>query len=158
MAESDKIERILNLPVPRNRVWDAVATANGLSNWFAKRAEIDPQVGGRVWLEWNNESTVLGMVEKIDPPNEFAFRWLAYGAEYGGENNDELTVENSTLITFKLESTDDGTQLALIETGFASLAPHLVGISRPEHESGWDEELPKLADHLVSSESVPQSV
>lgn len=34
MSEIDKIERVLNLnlPVPCNRVWDAVATANGLSN------------------------------------------------------------------------------------------------------------------------------
>ena len=152
MTNLDKIERVLNLSVPCDRVWNALTTAQGLSGWFSDRAEIDLRVGGKLVLEWNEAEygKCDGVVEVVDPPNTFAFRWLAYGMRHA----EEFTPENSTLVTFTLEPTGDGTRLTMLETGFAGLSPELHGISKPENERGWTVELQELVDYLAMPESV----
>lgn len=148
MSTVDTIERKLDLNVPLQRAWDAVATPRGLSQWFSDRAEFEPVAGASMRLEWDEYDSVPARVEKVDPPREFAFRWIAYGAR----DTDELTPQNSTVVTFSLEETASGTHLTLRETGFASLAPELRGVARPEHESGWNTELDELVQHLISQE------
>ena len=149
MTHQDKIERVLNFPVPRARVWDAVTTADGLSSWFSDRAEIDLRAGGKPVLDWNEYGKTDGVVEVVDPPNTFAFRWLASGVKPA----EAFTPENSTLVTFSLESTDDGIRLTMVETGFSGLPPKLHGISKPDNERGWTAELQELVDYLT----VPRS-
>lgn len=149
MTQIDAIERALTLNVPLQRAWDAVATPRGLSQWFSDRAEFEPVAGAKMILDWDEYDTVPARVETVDPPREFAFRWIAYGAR----DTDELTSLNSTLVTFSLAEVSGGTQITVRETGFASLAPELHGISRPEHESGWKAELQELEAYLTPQEA-----
>jgi uncharacterized protein YndB with AHSA1/START domain len=142
----DQIERVLTLPVPQARVWAALTTPQGISQWFSTHAEFELQVGSKMLLHWEKEGiTAPGQVEKIDPPHEFAFRWLACGAG----DTQELTPTNSTLVSFTLKTVDGGTCLTLRETGFAALDPKQRLVARPEHESGWTMELQELVDYLT---------
>ncbi|MEM7125202.1 MAG: SRPBCC domain-containing protein [Chloroflexota bacterium] len=141
----DNIERVLTLAVDRQRAWDAIGTPHGLSQWFSDRAEFEPVAGAKMRVEWDAYESVPAIVETVDPPREFAFRWIVYGAR----DTDQLTPQNSTLVTFTLEEVAEGTRITVRETGFASLPPELHGIAQPEHEGGWTHELQELVSLLT---------
>lgn len=144
MSEQNVIERVMTFPVPLTKVWAAIGTPEGISQWFSDRAEFEAAPDQPILLDWDEYGKVPGLIERSNPPHEFAFRWKAYG----GRDTDQLTTENSTLITFTLEEIDGGTRLTMRETGFATLASELHGVSRPEHVRGWEVELGELATYL----------
>jgi uncharacterized protein YndB with AHSA1/START domain len=115
----DKIERTLDLPYPQERVWRAISTPEGLSSWFGNIVTLEPAAGSDIHFTWHEHGTSRGVVEMYDPPNCFAYRWQVAGV---GED-ESLTQQNSTLVTFTLSPTAEGTRLELTETGFAAL-PH----------------------------------
>lgn len=139
----DSIERELCLPVSLERAWEAVATPKGICSWFCHKAQFTPVIGEDMQLEWDG-SVLPTRVETVNPPHEFAFRWMVHGADLG----EPLSTQNSTLITFRFEETDDGIRIVMHESGFATLAVKYQNLSRPEHEQGWTEELPKLKRYL----------
>src|SRR5438128_6451579 len=52
MTLSDRIERTMLLPVPRERVWDAVTKLEQLARWFGVVSAMDFRVGGAIQLSW----------------------------------------------------------------------------------------------------------
>ena len=72
------------------------------------------------------------MVERVEPPREFAYRWVHdAGVPVGGES-----VE--TEVSFSLSEVDGGTLVRLVESGFAD-EEHCK-----ENTEGWTEELAEL--------------
>jgi len=143
----DKIERELFLPVPIDRVWQAISTPTGLSNWFSDRVYFQSAVGAPVVFEWDEFGTVNGRIEQIDPPHTFAYRWRAHGIP----ESEILQQHNSTLVTFSLTEVDGGTQLQVLETGFAKLDTAVHKASYQENVGGWQVELQELVDYLTSA-------
>jgi uncharacterized protein YndB with AHSA1/START domain len=141
----DKIERTLFLPVPVERVWQAISTPEGLSNWFSNRASFTQEPGSPLQFEWQEYGTTDGCIERIEPPTLFAYRWRAHGAS----KTEPLQTENSTLVTFSLEDVEGGTQLTVVETGFTGLNTAARKANYQENVNGWRVELQELADYLV---------
>lgn len=138
---SDTIEREAVLRHPIERVWAALTTAEGLSQWFGSVAEVDLRPGGRAYFRWDDlgEESVA-TVTVVEPPHRFAFRW---GIEGLPEHD-----APQTLVEFTLEQASDGTRLRLVESGFAQAADD---VARPAHEvnsRGWDAELVDLETYL----------
>ncbi len=79
MEVPDSIERELILPVPPARVWTALTRPDQLSAWFGTQATIDLRPGGEVIFTWDGSTgprgTNRGVVEAVEPPHRFAFRW-----------------------------------------------------------------------------------
>ena len=98
----DVIERELRLPVSRQRAWDSITRPEELSQWFGDVVELDFDVGGKFIMRWENGDTTTGVVETIEEPHKFAYRW--YASEMG--NHLPLSPENSTLVTFLLEEVE----------------------------------------------------
>lgn len=114
----DRIERIEVLPVSRERVWDAITKREQLSQWLSMVRDMDFRVGGEINFTWENErSPYPGIIEVIEPPHRFAFRWAAYAI---GHPELKLAPTASTRVSFTLEEIAEGTQLTLVESGFAS--------------------------------------
>lgn len=142
----DRIERDQVLAAPVARVWDYVTRAEHLGRWFADAgATIDLRPGGAITLTWERGGTQRGIVERVDEPHTFAFRWAVYG--------DEVNPGNSTLVTFTLTPEGDGTRLTVVETGFASLDVPDLDRRRihEEHVGGWRAEIGELATYAASS-------
>lgn len=136
----DRIEREQVVAAPLARVWDYVTRPEHLGRWFADAgATIDLRPGGALTLTWKRSGTVKGVVETVDPPHTFAFRWALYG--------DEVNPGNSTLVTFTLAPDGGGTRVTVVETGFAGLDLPELDRRRTyeEHEGGWATELGHLA-------------
>ena len=142
MDVPDSIEREVILPVPPTRVWAALTQADQLGAWFGTQASIDLRPGGDVVFSWDGSTgprgTSRGVIEALEPPRRFAFRWQA-----------NLTGDAPmTLVEFTLEPHAEGTRLLVVESGFASLPPELR--TRESHVEGWRRELGELAQYLTT--------
>jgi uncharacterized protein YndB with AHSA1/START domain len=144
----NEIRRKMSFPLPIERVWQAISTPQGLSRWFSDQVELDEN-GQDLALTWDDYGTVSARIEASEPPRRFAFRWGAHGYQSGQPYTDE----NSTLVTFFLSETPDGTDLTLSETGFAELAPEQRRGSFEDNSGGWTKELDHLQAYLASLET-----
>ena len=149
MSIIDSIERAVTFPVSRQRLWEAITRPDELSQWFGNEVELDLEEGGKFIMRWDNGDSTTGMVEFVDPPYRFGFRWKSSEID----TDDPLAPENSTLVTFILEDTDKGTRLLVRETGFAGLDESIREAARGENESGWTSELQDLVVYLGQEEA-----
>ncbi len=140
----DKIEKTLELSYPQERVWQAIATSEGLSSWFGDIITLEPAVGSEITFVWHEHGTGSGVVEVFEPPNCFAYRWRANGVS----ESEPMAPDNSTLVTFNLTPTAEGTRLDLVETGFATLPENIRAKAHKENTSGWHSELGELVEYL----------
>lgn len=91
---------------PVERVWDAVATSDGLAHWFPSKVEIEPHDGGKVTFSGdpNIATTTTGTVLAFEPPLRLHFSWsndeLRFDLEPLGDGHTRLTLINV------LEATD----------------------------------------------------
>lgn len=142
MEVPDSIERELILPVSPARVWNALTQPDQLSAWFGTQATIDLRPGGEVVFTWDSSTgqvgTIRGVVEAVEPPHRFAFRWQL--------SPDTVQM---TQVEFTLEPHPEGTRLRLVESGFASLPPDLRGGCHASNTDGWQRELGELAQYLA---------
>jgi len=113
---------------PREKVYDAFATAEGLDGWFTRGARVDARPGGTMlfrWVDWGPEKTINqeapGRVLEAKRPERFVFQW--------GETGEETTVE------IVLEEREGGTLLKLREYGFRKI-DNVV-----DNASGWGQAL-----------------
>jgi uncharacterized protein YndB with AHSA1/START domain len=118
---------------PAERVFDALASAEGLDGWFTTGAEVDPRPGGRIvfrWREWGPDRYTgedAGAVLECSRPNLFAFDWHPDGPEYA--------------ITVRIELREEGggTIVRLVESGYRDTPS---GRARQlECAAGWGEAL-----------------
>ena len=56
MTLPDRIERTLVLPVPRQRVWDAITKPEHLAHWLGMVSDMDFRVGGAIHFIWGIEA------------------------------------------------------------------------------------------------------
>jgi uncharacterized protein YndB with AHSA1/START domain len=135
----DRIERELQVKAPMERVWEVITDPAYVSRWFGDTAEIDLRPGGPAlfgWTEYGN--TAHAVVERVEPPHEFAFRWAR-------ESGVAVDAGESTLVEFSLSAVDGGTLLRLVESGFTDEG-HLKG-----NNEGWDAELSELVAFAEST-------
>jgi len=153
MTLADRIERTMVLPAQRQRVWEAVTKPEQLARWFGVVSDMDFRVGGAIQFTWENERCPYpGVIEVIEPGQRFAFRWPSYAV---GHPRLTFATAPSTLVEITLEECAEGTQLTLVESGFASL-PRSVPAEElyRSNQDGWQGCLNGLCAYLQSQEVV----
>lgn len=144
----DRIEREVLVPAVIERVWQALTAAEELARWFGDVAELDLREGEAAkfgWTEYDN--TFDAVVEVVDPPSRFAFRWAALP-------DSKVEEGPSTLVEFTLEAVAEGTRVRVVETGFASLPDELYQRQLDENTSGWKAELQDLVEYAAAGRGV----
>src|SRR5437879_6303043 len=111
---TDRIEREILINAPQDRVWAVLTVADHVAHWFGDSAEVDLRPGGKMVFGWTEHGNHHAVVERVEPPGFFSYRW-GHGAEV------EPAAGNSTLVEFTLTPAGSGTMLRVVETGFASL-------------------------------------
>ena len=120
---------------PRERVYDAVATAEGLDGWFTTGAEVDPRPGGAIhwrWRDWGPDRVTAedaGRVVEATPPERFVFEWHGQG-------------EPATTVELTFEEREDGTVVRLRERGYLDTPAGRRGLMNCS--TGWGEALTLL--------------
>ncbi|MCR9164357.1 MAG: SRPBCC family protein [Nannocystaceae bacterium] len=156
---ADVIEKVITLNAPIARVWAAIADAERFGVWFGARFEGPFELGKRVRgravpTEVDDELAkcqreVEGMpfvceVETVDEPHVFALRWNPRH-----EHATDLDEHPTTLVTFRLEEVDGGTQLSIRESGFEQFALTDRTAIRDRNANGWDIQAQLITAYLA---------
>lgn len=72
---SGRIDRSMTVCASIERLWPAISTADGLEAWLGGEVELDPRPGRQVLVRWPDGSTSRGLVERVEAPRRFVFRW-----------------------------------------------------------------------------------
>lgn len=96
-----EITRELTVPAPPEEVWEALTDPDRLAEWFANDVELEPRPGGRGVFRWDNGEVRTLLVEEVEEPRRFGFRW---------------TDEEAGEVAFELEEVDAGTRVVVRET------------------------------------------
>src|SRR5262245_22752464 len=107
----EPIHREVTLDAPPDRVWAAITTPEHLEAWFGARVEVDARPGAPISVAWPDGSKSRGLVERVEPPRRFVFRWRSLsGAGL------TLQVGEPTRVEFVLEPLDDGRRTRITVT------------------------------------------
>ncbi len=129
MAKLDlEVKHSVFIRAPREKVYDAFATAEGLDGWFTRGARVDAKPGGAMlfrWVDWGPEQNINveapGRVVEAKRPERFVFEWGKPGEE--------------SIVEIEFAESKDGTLVRLREYGFRELK-NLIG-----NASGWGQAL-----------------
>ena len=47
------LDKAIEIDAPRDAVWEAISTAEGISRWFTFETRVTPGVGGELWGRWS---------------------------------------------------------------------------------------------------------
>jgi uncharacterized protein YndB with AHSA1/START domain len=102
-------------PYPRERVWRALTSSDSIAEWLMPN-DFRPVVGHRFEMRTKPAPGFDGIVKcevtVVDPPSHLAYTWRGGGID--------------TVVTFTLESVEQGTRLRLVHSGFTGLRGLLV--------------------------------
>jgi uncharacterized protein YndB with AHSA1/START domain len=134
------IEREVVIEAPVEVVWRTITEPDQMSQWFAGRVDLVVEPGARGFMQFGDQGGPV-VVETVDPPTRFSFRWNPPPGE-------EPVAGNSMLVEFTL--TPEGavrTRLRVVESGHELRAWPDAQKQRyaDEHGGGWGEYLDRLA-------------
>ena len=143
MERQNEIRREIVIDAPIERVWEAITSAEQVSQWFGDVCELKAQPGSRARFGWSDFGDVFeAEVITVEKPVRFAYRWAL-------EEDKTLEESPNTLVQFILEHQGDMTRLTLVESGFSSLPDEIYQQHLEENSNGWDAELADLQAFLA---------
>jgi uncharacterized protein YndB with AHSA1/START domain len=141
------ISREVVIEAPADVVWRTITEPDQMSQWFADRVDLVIEPGAHGYMQFGDQGGPV-VVEVVDPPNRFSFRWNYPPGE-------EPVPGNSMLVEFTL--TPEGgerTRLRIVESGHERRDWPDAEKQRyaDEHSGGWIEFTDSLATLLAKRE------
>jgi uncharacterized protein YndB with AHSA1/START domain len=139
------IEHEIFIDAPIDVVWRTLTEPDQIVQWFTDRAELDLRPGGAGVLTWEDKATTRPVtsalvVETVEPPTRFSFRWNQPAGETPVDGN-------SMLVEFTLEAHGpERTHLRVVETGLGTIGWSDDDTARylEEHRNGWSVHIASL--------------
>ncbi|MBT8101629.1 MAG: SRPBCC family protein [Gammaproteobacteria bacterium] len=145
----DRIEKIINLKAPIDRVWHAITDHVEFGTWFNVALDGPFKPGevsrgqitypGYEGLKWE------AAVQAMEPERLFSFTWCPTA----NDPDVDYSGEPLTLVEFRFEAAADGTRLVVSESGFDALPD---GPARDEafkgNSQGWDIQAKNIVAHI----------
>ena len=134
------IDRDILIEAPAEVVWRTITEPAQMTQWFADRVDLVVEPGAHGYMEFGDQGGPV-VVETVDPPTRFSFRW-------NHPRGEEPVAGNSMLVEFTLtQEAAERTRLRVIETGHESRTWPDAEKQRyaDEHQEGWGEFLDRLA-------------
>lgn len=136
-----RIERDIVIEAPMEVVWRTITEPDQITRWFADRVDLTLEPGGCGYMGFGEHHGGPLVVETVDRPNHFSFRWNHPADEEPGP-------ANSVLVEFSLTAqSQERTHLRVVESGDELLAWSDSEKDRyaDEHNGGWGRYLHRLA-------------
>lgn len=140
MLRNERVNFRTLIRVPRQRVFDALATARGLDEWFTTGAQLEERPGGAIlfrWKDWGLDrytGEIPGDVVEYDQPRRFVFHWRADSGTY------------FTTVEVDFIENDEGTVVHLIEYGYEDTPDGMTDLLN--RVSGWAQVLTLMKFYL----------
>ena len=134
------IEREILIEAPAEVVWRTLTEPDQLSQWFADRVDLVIEPGARGYLGFGDQGGEV-VVEVVDPPSRFSFRW-------NHPAGSDPVPGTSMLVEFTLTPEgDERTRLRVVESGHELRDWPDAEKQRyaDEHQGGWGDFLDRLA-------------
>ena len=127
----------MQLRAPLSRVWRAIANAEEFGKWFRVRLEggfaEGTTIRGALLYPGYEHLTLEMRVERIEPERYFAYRWHPYAIDPAVD----YSQEPMTLVEFRLEESDGGTLLTIVESGFDQIPAARRAEAFQKNDGGW---------------------
>lgn len=145
----DTIERSIELPVGRQRAWDAITTPEQISQWFQGLWQFDLQPGAPIYFDFGEWGIHRGRVEEVEPMDRVVYLWTHEGKEWDAA----VPIDDvpNTLMEFRLTDAGVGTRLTVVESGFAALPDHIRENALRNNTQGWDEQMGNIRAYLENT-------
>jgi uncharacterized protein YndB with AHSA1/START domain len=159
-----RADRMLEVAATPEQVWEAIATADGISAWMVP-TRLDPQVGGEVAFDFGDFKST-GVVTDFTPHRRFAYeepwpiaervedlpREMAEWFEKIGVPLSQVYEDRSSLspiaTEFLVESASGGSCVIRVVTSAYGSGADWENEFFVEMVAGWSELLDNLAKHL----------
>jgi len=146
---TDRIEKRVVFRAPRTRVWRALTNAEEFGTWFRVILEgaftAGTPIRGRLTIPGYEHVTLEMVVERIDPERYFSYRWHPYAVDPAVD----YSAEPTTLVEFKLEETEGGTAVTIVESGFDRIPVARQAEAFRMNDAGWDGQIKHLARYVA---------
>jgi uncharacterized protein YndB with AHSA1/START domain len=147
-TSTDRIEKQILLRAPRARVWRALTDIREFGSWFGVKMESGFAPGavarGRITYPGYEHLVFEATVERMGPERLLSWRWHPAPIDTAVDYSSEPT----TLVTFTLEETPDGTRLTVVESGFDRIPLARRAEAFRMNEGGWTEQMQNIARHV----------
>jgi uncharacterized protein YndB with AHSA1/START domain len=151
---ADRIRKEIQLRAPRARVWRALSSAAEFGTWFGARLDGAFQPGARIrgpmTTPGYDHLTLEITIERVEPERLLSFRWHPYAIDPKVDYSDEPT----TLVTFEVGETAEGTLLVVTESGFEAIPPHRRAEAFRMNDGGWAQQMLRIERHLAAGERI----
>jgi uncharacterized protein YndB with AHSA1/START domain len=159
-STTDRIEKQVLLRAPRERVWRAVSDAEQFGTWFGIQFDgpfvAGTHLSGRITptkvdaeiakaQEPHAGKSFEWTIERIEPMRLISFRWHPFAIDPDVDYSQEPT----TLVTFELEDSAEGTKLTISESGFDRIPLERRLKAFAGNEKGWEAQLRLIAKYLA---------
>lgn len=148
-TSTDRIEKKIQLRAPRARVWRALTDSKEFGSWFGVKIDgkfaVGKRVVGNITIKGYEHVLFEVVVERIDEPQYFAYRWHPYAID----SKIDYSKEPMTLVEFRLDETKDGTLLTVVESGFDKLPPNRRDEAFRMNDGGWTGQLKNIEKHVA---------
>ena len=134
------IEREILIEAPAEVVWRIITEPDQMSLWFADRVDLVVEPGAHGYMGFGDQGGPV-VVETVDPPTRFSFRW-------NHPRDEKPVVGNSMLVEFTLTPIgDERTRVRVSEGGHEVRDWSEAEKQRyaDEHREGWGDFLERLA-------------
>jgi uncharacterized protein YndB with AHSA1/START domain len=140
------IEREILIEAPAEVVWRTITEPAQMSRWFADRVDLVIEPGAHGYMGFGDQGGQV-VVEEVDPPARFSFRW-------NHPEGQEPVPGNSMLVEFTLTPAgDERTLVRVTESGheLRDWPDEEKQRYAGEHRDGWGEFLDRLAGVLAQT-------
>ena len=138
------IDRDILIEAPVEVVWRTITEPDQISQWFADEVKLVVEPGAHGYMTFGDQGGPV-VVETVEPPTRFAFRW-------NHPRGEEPVAGNSQLVEFTLTAEgDQRTRLRVVESGHELRAWPEAEKQRyaGEHQDGWVDFLDRLVTLLA---------
>jgi uncharacterized protein YndB with AHSA1/START domain len=150
-TSTDRIEKRIVLHAPRSRVWRAITDHREFGEWFRVKLAgpfaAGARVTGQITYPGYEHLTMDIVVERIDAPDLFSFRWHPNAVDPKGD----YSAEPTTLVEFRLTEVPEGTSLTIVESGFDRIPPGRRSEAFRMNDQGWSEQVQNIQRHVAGS-------
>ncbi|MGH7468354.1 MAG: SRPBCC family protein [Longimicrobiales bacterium] len=147
-TSTDRIEKRITLRVPQSRVWRALTRAEEFGAWFGVKLEGEfaegAAVRGRITIKGYEHALLEVLVERIEPERFFSYRWHPYAVDA----QVDYSAEPTTLVEFRLQEVEGGTQLTIVESGFDRIPAARRAQAFRMNDAGWNGQMKNIERYV----------
>lgn len=147
-ADQDRIEKVVDLAAPVSRVWRALTDHEEFGQWFRVQLDGPFREGvtntGNVTYPGYEHMEWVSTTERLEPERLFAFSWPPRILDPDTTYGDDAKV----VVEFRLEPSEIGTRLTIIETGFLQFPDSKRLEVLRSNTEGWDLQAQNIAAHV----------